>query len=49
MIILFFQQFVKKFMYKVKVLELHVVFKSYKINNDVKVVSLNNSLANVPE
>ena len=36
-------------MFTVKVLELRVVFKSYKIDDDAKTASLNNSLTNMPE
>jgi hypothetical protein len=44
------QQFIKELTSKVKVLELCVVFRSCETdNNNIKIISLNNSLANMPE
>ena len=46
---LFSKKFTKKLISTVKMLELRVIFQSCKTDNNVKAVSLDDSLANIPK
>ena len=45
--ILSFKQFIKELISIIKVLKLRVIFKPYETDDDIKIINLNNSLANV--